>query len=194
MKYTNRLKGSVSQALVRSLFSHSGMIIAPLGIEETIREVAELPLEQYVALDLPVALRKLPDFFVTNFERTQHWLVEVKYRSAWSDECKSELGEALRIQAETWNPLVAIIFLGQSDSHFPNQPNSWIRAVRLRTGPGGLEFWDARTTGGFVSWGLADWLKFERVQDVFPALNSRDIWSSDALHSTLQVSKNLTSV
>ena len=42
MQYINRLKGAVTQTLLKSLLEDAGYRIVPLGIEEVIREVKVL--------------------------------------------------------------------------------------------------------------------------------------------------------
>lgn len=68
MEYSNRLKGSVTQALLKSLLADAGYRVVPLGIEEAIREVTSLDKERYSALELPSVLRKMPDFFIADRE------------------------------------------------------------------------------------------------------------------------------
>ncbi|MHB1056355.1 MAG: hypothetical protein ACYC0F_00555 [Rhodanobacter sp.] len=190
MDYQNRLKGAVTQSLVRSLFAQAGLTVVPLGIEETIREVSDLPLDQYMRLDLPTALRKLPDFFTTNRERTTHWLVEVKYRRQWNEAVREELGQVLTHQVATWDPLVVFIFVGETPSQF-DQPSSWVRAAQLKLDDGELKF---RPHGGgdYLSWSQATFINLQRVQDVFPQLNDTHLWASSALHLTLDISRGLT--
>lgn len=188
MKYTNRLKGAITQSLVKALLSQAKMTVVPLGIEETIREVADLPVAQYLALELSPALRKLPDFFATNAERARYWLIEVKFRSNWSDAVRSELGAALLEQAHVWAPLHVVIFLGDTPSYF-NQPSSWVRVATVFVENEVLKF---NHPEGPRNWCDAAWHSLERIQDVFPALNMRELWNDDALAATLQISKGLT--
>lgn len=190
MNYQNRLKGAVTQSLVRSLFAQAGLTVVPLGIEETVREVADLPMDQYVGLGLPIALRKLPDFFAANRERTTHWLVEVKYRRQWSDAVRDELGQTLAQQVSTWDPLVVFIFVGETPSQF-DQPSSWVRAAQVKMDGDVLKF---RPHGGgdYLPWGQATFFSLQRVQDVFPQLNDAQLWESSALRLTLEMSRGLT--
>lgn len=190
MNFQNRLKGSVTQSLVRTLFTQAGLTVVPLGIEETIREVSELPLAQYMQLNLPVALRKLPDFFATNRERTVHWLVEVKYRRYWSEAVRDELEQSLVPQVANWDPLVVFIFVGDSPSQF-DQPSSWVRAAQVKMDNGVLKFKNYEN-GQYVPWNQCTYINLERVQDVFPQLNDPALWGSSALHLTLEISRGLS--
>lgn len=164
--------------------------MVPLGIEETIREVSDLPVDQYMRLGLPTALRKLPDFFATDRDRTTYWLVEVKYRRQWNDVVREELGQALSQQVSTWDPLVVFIFVGETPSQF-DQPSSWVRAAHLKLDNGELKF-RPRGAGDFIPWSQATFINFQRVQDVFPQLNDAKLWASSALHLTLDISRGLT--
>lgn len=190
MDYQNRLKGAVTQSLVRSLFAQAGLTIVPLGIEETIREVAELPLPQYMQLNLPTALRKIPDFFATDKDRTKFWLIEVKYRRQWSDAVRDELGVAFAQQVSTWDPLIAIIFLGEKPSYF-DQPSSWVRAAQLKIVDHELKF-IPHGGGDYLPWSQATFINLQRVQDVVPQLNDTQLWASSALELTLDISRGLT--
>ena len=192
MNYQNRLKGAVTQSLVRSLFAQAGLTIVPLGIEETIREVAELPLTKYLGLNLPLALRKLPDFFATDRDRTTHWLVEVKYRREWNDATRDELEQSLSEQVSTWSPLVVFIFVGETPSRFV-QPSSWVRAAQVKMDNGTLKF-NHCENGTYVPWSQANFINLQRVQDVFPQLNNSELWASSALDLTIEISRGLTRI
>lgn len=104
MKYSNRLKGSITQALVRSLLIDAGITIVPLGIEEVIRELSDMPQKQYNALNLPYPLKTLPDFFAINVDRLESWLLEVKFRRTWNSDVQDELYYTLYEQVKSWSP------------------------------------------------------------------------------------------
>lgn len=132
MDYTNRLKGSVTQALVRSLLTDAGITVVPLGIEEVIRELSDLTEEKYLTLSLPEPLRRLPDFFAVNSERTQSWLIEVKFRKQWSNDTREALGKKLTEQVKAWNPIYLVLFFGESPSKgYQKMPGGWVRASKL---------------------------------------------------------------
>ena len=80
MQFANRIKGSVTQTLLRALLEDGGYRIVPFGIEEVWRDLALLNEAEYEGLKLPRTLRQLPDFFVANQSFDLTWLVEVKYR------------------------------------------------------------------------------------------------------------------
>lgn len=191
MKYTNRLKGSVTQALVRSLLTDAGITVVPLGIEEVIREVSDLEQDKYLALGLPDALRKLPDFFAANRERTKSWLIEVKFRKTWSDDVRAELETKLKEQAKTWTPLYLILFFGETPSYFPGQPSSWVRTGKLSVIDDQLH---VEIAGTQKPWLEVKWHELERVQDTFPELDDPARWEEAVIHATLSVSKGLVSL
>ena len=95
MEYRNRLKGALTQALLKSLLADAGYRIVPLGVEEIIREVTVLDREKYLKLGLPTILREIPDFFVADASMDSYWLVEVKYRRAWNEQTRGFLQHGL---------------------------------------------------------------------------------------------------
>jgi hypothetical protein len=191
MDFSNRLKGAVTQSLVKSLLIDAGITVVPLGVEESLREVSDLPLEQYLQLNLPGPLRTLPDFFALSRERDQSWLIEVKFRAGWDEEVKRQLGEILLAQAQTWSPLYLILFFGNTPSEYPAWPSSWVRAARLEVVNGVLHvIGHERDT----PWQQINWLHLSKIQDVFPRLNDADRWAAAVLEATLKVSKGLATL
>jgi len=189
MKYTNRLKGSVTQSLVKSLLTDAGITVVPLGIEEVIREVSALSLEKYLTLDLPSSLRELPDFFAVNSERTQSWLIEVKFRKTWNDVVRRELGEKLIKQVMSWSPIYLVLFFGETPSiHYPDTPASWVRAGRLTIENDDLHI---QCSHNLKRWSDIVWNDLVRIQDVFPELNAPERWDAEVISSTLKISKGL---
>jgi hypothetical protein len=55
----------------------------------------------------------LPDFFITDKNRKDSILLEVKYRRRWNTSNKQNLAGALQEQVEFWQPLHVAIFLGE---------------------------------------------------------------------------------
>lgn len=190
MDYVNRLKGGVSQVLVKCLLEDAGYRIVPLGVENIVREVAVLNPTQYKALQLPNELRTLPDFFVADTELTQGWLVEVKYRKHWDDATRERLGASLQEQVKIWQPLHVIIFLGNSTNESYSVPSYFIRVVRV--------VWDAALglaavgeDGSKCKWEYVKWDKFFRVQDVFTNCRAKPKWEDQTIEKTKELAIKL---
>jgi len=166
--------------------------VVPLGIEEVVREVSDLKEDRYLALNLPESLRRLPDFFAVNRERTQSWLIEVKFRRTWNDAVKNELGGILTEQVKWWSPMHLVLFFGESPSkYYQDQPASWVRAARLTLHDSALHF---QFGNGIKAWSDVDWTHLSRVQDIFPQLNEREKWEAEVIAATLEISKGLVAI
>ncbi len=170
------------------MLTDAGLSVVPLGLEEVVRDVSELNIAQYHALELPIQLRKLPDFLVVNPERTQSWLVEVKFRRTWNEQVRTELLSTLGEQAQHWSPLYLVLFWGETPSRFPNQPSSWLKAAKLRWQDGNLFL---ETRDGALLWRDCDWTHLDRIQDIFPQLNNPEVWDAAILDLTIAVSRGL---
>jgi hypothetical protein len=188
MEIKSRLKGAVTQSLFRAMLTDAGLSVVPLGIEEVIREVSDLDKESYRSLDLPMQLRTLPDFFVANADRSQSWLVEVKFRKTWNPKVRKELLDTLSRQASHWSPLYLVLFWGETPSKFPELPSSWIKAVKIYWKDDNL--W-IDTGKSQKLWIESDWRDFQSIQDIFPQLNTRKAWDSKVLNLTIEVAKGL---
>ncbi len=108
MDILSRLKGSLAQAVVKAAFSHWNYRVVPFGVEETLREVTSLDLEQYRKLKLPVTLRSAPDFIVASLDMSFAHLVEVKFRSKWSDVVRKNCRHELQRQVKHWGPITVV--------------------------------------------------------------------------------------
>ena len=188
MKYSNRLKGSITQALVRSLLIDAGITVVPLGIEEVIRELSDMSQKQYNALNLPYHLKTLPDFFAINADRSESWCLEVKFRGNWNNDVQKELYNTLYEQVKSWSPLHLILFFGNTPSYFPENPSSWIRVAKLRCDNDKIL---VEIKGDLKDWFETEWTEFSRIQDVFSELSSPEKWEDAVLKLTISVSKEL---
>jgi hypothetical protein len=162
----------VTQVLLKSLLEDAGYRIVPLGIEAVVREVANLPMEEYRRLGLPIPLRRPPDYFVANNATDKTWLVEVKYRKKWNGDVRDSLGEEMEEQVKTWNPLFLMIFLGNSADENYSSPIYHMRIAKL--------LWSQqdgilteRDDGTTCVWRNCQWSHFRRVQDVFEECGTR---------------------
>lgn len=180
MLFANRLKGGITQTLIRTLLQDGGYRIVPLGIEEVIREVSVLPQESYLKLSLPRVLRSMPDFFVAQEDMQRTWLLEVKYRKKWNDRVRDELGVQIGEQVRAWGPLHLIVFLGTAGKQNADLPSSWFGVLKLQCTKGSLE---ALGTDGnpYAKWGEITWKHFHRVQDFFDALSAKPQFEQQTL-------------
>lgn len=171
MQFANRIKGAVTQALLRALLEDSGYRIIPFGVEETWRELAQLKEQDYLALRLPKTLRQLPDFFVSDYPIKNTWLVEVKYRKEWSNSIRDELGSQLLEQVNHWSPLYLIVFLGGAAEQTSNKTDSCMGIVRLTSENGEL-FVTTVEDPTPKKWSDISWKAFGRIQKVFKTLST----------------------
>ncbi len=181
MEYTSRLKGAITQTLLKSLLEDAGYRIIPLGIEEVIREIKILGKEQYLSLGLPKNLRKLPDFFVADRKISKVWLLEVKYRKSWGSTTRKILEPGLKQQVKEWDPLYFMLFLGKPDIKGKNLPSYRMRVARLSICRDELVVIDKHGDVE-VRWNKASWSNFSRVQDVFKNLG--DQWEHQTIEKT----------
>ncbi|MNT11046.1 hypothetical protein D3C72_1459070 [compost metagenome] len=159
--------------MIKVLFKDAGYNIAPLGIEELIKEVQMIPPLVYRTLNLSQTLRSLPDFFVSlpNFEKS--YLVEVKYRARWNETTKANLKNALEGQVQQWQPVYLVLFLGER-ARTTDTPASYLGVVRLEHNNGTLGFIEMDTeTESFRPWSDLQWDNFKRLHDVFTEVHTR---------------------
>lgn len=188
MDFKNRLKGSVTQTLVKALLDDAGYRTIPLGVEEVIREVSVLPVEDYLDLELPPVLRKLPDFFVADPDISNAWLVEVKYRKEWSDDARQKLGNQIREQVKIWKPLFLTVFLGDSVRPGNDNPVHSIGVIKL-TYERGRIVCIMRDEETRKDWGEITWGDFRRFQDVFTKVTSQ--WRNQTIMHALEILRSL---
>jgi hypothetical protein len=129
------LKGKIAEVIFEQMFRDCGKFtILPFGYEKTVPEVAQYAhiLEVKKVLD---NIRHAPDFIIITQDRSQIYLVEVKYRSNLSSRDIKAVAEKIR---ERWD--VAWLFVAtpqgfffdainrviSSDGKIPTLSNSWI--------------------------------------------------------------------
>lgn len=201
MDFKNRLKGTVTQTLVKALLEDAGYRIIPLGIEEVIREVATLPRDAYLALGLSQTLRRMPDFFVAEQDLEKTWLVEVKYRKQWSEKTRASLGRQISEQVRRWGPLHLLVFLGTSTVSGDDQPVYRIGVIKTVYQDGSLFFlrhrWKHTAPDLFAleeewtptPWNELEWKDFSRVQDEFGQLTKK--WKDQTIVKSMSVLQSL---
>ncbi|MCE3011100.1 MAG: hypothetical protein LW875_10860 [Proteobacteria bacterium] len=197
MDFKNRIKGTVTQALVQALLHDVQNRVVPLGIEEVIRELNALTPDQYLKLDLPQTLRRLPDFFVTSVNQEQGWLLEVKYRERWNDDVRADLGKRLFDQVKLWSPLYLVLFVGEAVRK-NDTPASYLGVCKLIIENETLGTVRKKRIGNllsghyedeFVQWDSLTWDNFKRFQDIFPGIS--DAWEKETLIKTVTMMKGL---
>ncbi len=191
MDFRNRLKGSVTQTLVKALLEDAGYRTIPLGVEEVIREVSVLPRPDYLDLELPNVLRKMPDFFVADQDISNAWLVEVKYRKEWNDEARRNLGKQIREQVKVWKPLFLTVFLGNSFRPGNDSPVHSIGVMKLTYERRGIVciMGEEETR---KDWSEVTWSDFSRFQDVFRDVTSE--WKNQTIMQALRILRSLRGV
>jgi hypothetical protein len=120
-KYTRDLiKGKIAEVIFAEMFRVSGeFTVIPLGYEHTTPILAQYQhyLEVQQVLD---NIRNAPDFALISEDRKRVFLVEVKYRKAFTSQ---ELFEIDKDVSKRFNP--CFIFLASNDN-FYFSPCSWI--------------------------------------------------------------------
>jgi hypothetical protein len=131
------LKGKIAEVIFEQMFRDCGKFtILPFGYEKTVPEVAQYQhiLEVKKVLD---NIRHAPDFIIITQDRSQIYLVEVKYRSIAKPQDIKAVAEKVR---ERWD--VAWLFLATpqgfyfdainrvitSNGNIPPLSASWIDA------------------------------------------------------------------
>lgn len=191
MDFKNRLKGSLTQTLVKALLEDAGYRTIPLGVEEVIREVSVLSLRDYRGLELPQVLRKMPDYFVADDEISKAWLVEVKYRKVWNDEVRRKLGEQILEQVNVWKPLFLTVLLGNSVKPDNDSPVHSIGVIKL-TYERGKIVCITSDDKKHKDWSKVTWSDFQRFQDVFSGVGSK--WKDQTIMKALCILRSLKGV
>jgi hypothetical protein len=199
MDFKNRLKGTVTQTLIKALLEDAGYKVVPLGVEEVIREVATLSQDEYFALGLPQTLRKMPDFFVTDPSHTNSWLIEVKYRKSWDKQTRDRLGQQIKEQIKHWQPVYLMVFLGRSTRDGNELPSYSMRVVKTVYRDGRLLFLkhqspfslDGREQDECVlaPWSELEWNNFSRIQDTFRLVANQ--WEEQTIMKAMQILRSL---
>ncbi len=168
--FSRRMKGALTQTLVKSLLEDANYRVVSLGIEEVMREIAALEQPQYLGLRLPKALRSLPDFLVTDSSIAKAWLVEVKYRRRWDADAIQSLRDKLLEQAGTWGPFFLLLFLGEHAGDF-DTPANRCGIFELRVDNGNLQYRGRYAPYNWYPWNNAEWQYASKPTAIFEALD-----------------------
>lgn len=190
MKFENRVKGGVTQTLLKCLLDDAGYRVVPFGIEEAVRELVCLSREEYQTLDLPHVLRKMPDFFVTDKAMKKAWLVEVKFRKRWDEQTRSAIKKDMSSQFKFWLPLHLVVCVQEPVyEDKPNMPYSYIGAAELMADQDG-DLAVVSNCSGLVKWDNVSWGDFPKIQTVFPGLRSR--YREKTIEATMRAIQSLS--
>jgi hypothetical protein len=121
MAFTNVLKAQITQSVIKTLFERAGYRVTRLGVEELFIEVTHLDEAKYKALNLPLALRYLPDFLIAESDLSTAFLLEVKYRKIFNESTIQALRYELTQQREFWPDSYAVLLIADYPypaSHF----------------------------------------------------------------------------
>src|SRR6266516_2614052 len=118
MDFTNVVKGQITQSLIKTLFERAGYRVTRLGVEELFVEVTQLDEQQYNALNLPLALRYLPDFLMADSTLNKAFLLEVKFRRVFDVSSTQSLYYELTRQREFWPDSYVVILIATSSSPY----------------------------------------------------------------------------
>lgn len=166
MTYSDKV-GGLAEDAVQGFLASGGFTVIPYGIEHTLKVVADLDLKQYAQLQLDEVIATAPDFFVLSPERQYYWLLEVKYRSFWSDETRDWLKSHLEPQVKCWRRMLVLIAI-KSPVGTPGAPESHIRVGQLFVENGKLSVY-AQTCVGGKEWDQVQWEDLPGIGDVFSA-------------------------
>lgn len=170
--FARRMKGAVTQTLVKSLLEDAGYRVVPLGIEEVIRELSSIDQPQYLNLNLPQSLRSLPDFLVADTSITRTWLVEVKYRRRWDSAAIESLRAKLTEQALPWGPLFLLLFLGEHSGGI-DTPANRCGIFQIKNEAGNLLYKSPYAPHDWYPWQNAEWRFTSRLTTIFDMLTGR---------------------
>lgn len=129
MDYSNIVKGHITQSLLKSLFERAGYRVTRLGVEEVFNEIIYLGEEEYRALNLPENLRFLPDLLVAEHDLERAFLVEVKFRKAFTEKSARLLYRDLERQRKHWRDSYAVIMVAKSWSDDNKFHQDYIRVI-----------------------------------------------------------------
>jgi hypothetical protein len=129
MQFVNIVKAQITQTLLASLLERGNYRVTRLGIEELFGEIKYLDLQAYMALNLPLQLRYLPDLLVASREMKQVYMVEVKFRQRFDESSAKNLYEELSKQREYWPQSYAVVMVAEPQVPDGKFHQDYIRVV-----------------------------------------------------------------
>lgn len=129
IKFTNVVKGQITQGLLKTLLERAGYRVTRLGVEELFNEVVHLDKEHYQSLNLPLNLRSLPDLIVAEQDLERVFLVEVKFRRKFDEKAAKSLFNSLKAQRKYWEDSYAVIMIAESWASDNRFHQDYIRVI-----------------------------------------------------------------
>lgn len=187
MKYDNRIKGWVTQAITKALFEDAGYMIIPYGIEEIYREFS-LNADVKQIKSIPEAICKMPDFLLISPDKQRVRLLEVKYRNNWNEKVKNLMYAKLALQAKIYGEITLILYIGRPEKNYPTPKKTFFKVddyikvlnlVGLEDGSLVYEYTEhpkANTNINVLiqrSWDNLNIDNFEKIQNEFKELMGR---------------------
>jgi hypothetical protein len=175
MTFANRIKKEMTEGIVRALLEDAQYRVIDSGIEKVLRELSCLSAMEYKALGYPDAMSRLPDFTVMNREQTTKQLVEVKYRTTWSEDLFEEVKDQVKIFGEL---VLVSINVKAEDPKKLNGPSRYMRCCRLKF-DGDTYLVQYRNNLGELVWKPVDsiknsaqwlWWSMLKLPEMFPQL------------------------
>lgn len=124
VNYTrNLIKGKIAELIFQEMFSVSEKLtILPIGYEHTTPILAQYQHHVQIKQVLD-NIRHAPDFALISQDKTQVYLVEVKYRSSFTNEQLLDIAQDL---CTRWNP--SHLFLATRDHFYFSPCNTIVHA------------------------------------------------------------------
>lgn len=144
----NKLKGNMTQTFAKHLLEIAGYTVMGFGIEEIVPSVSHLPYPDYMALNIPLQLRKAPDYIAVRADLNAFFLVEVKYRRTLDEKSVAGLNDELTKQYEWWPTTHTMLMISQPFRRNGTFHQDYIRVItpeKLHLLSGGCapkEIWD----------------------------------------------------
>jgi hypothetical protein len=158
--------GKFAELAVKTFLERDGYIVMPYGVEYALRSGGNLTHNQYKELRLPDQIRRTPDFLVIS-PKQQYWrLLEVKYRSHWNEQVRSDLKDALKAQASCWKEVYVLIAVKAPAADGP-APENHIRVANVLIEDGDLVV-SVASEASIKRWDDVVWTDFCTITDSFP--------------------------
>lgn len=185
MNFENRLKGKITETIVKEILVDEGYRVIDSGIEHILREVACLTQSEYSNLSLSLNLRKLPDLIVMNKSQSKSYLIEIKYRQFWDGSLIYDLKQ----QVEFFNKIVLVCVNGTPQTESPDvSGGTHLRAIHLRFNNDSYEAQVKKTDEDGLMWitisenTTIDWWQLIPMQFIFDEMTSLTRPSDDPNH------------